>query len=266
MKLVTWNVNSLNVRLGQVLDWLQVHQPDVLALQETKLPDDRFPVAELKALGYAAAYSGQKTYNGVALLSRMEPDAVQIGVPGLDDEQRRVVAATVGGVRVVCLYVPNGQAVDSPKYTYKLEWLSAVRAWLQLELAAHPRLAVVGDFNVAPEDRDVHSPKRWAGQVLVSEPERQAFRALLDLGLHDTFRLHAQPEKVFSWWNYGRLGFPRNWGLRIDHVLVSQTLAAESLGCTVDLEPRRHERPSDHAPVVATFSTLLGSPASQEPR
>lgn len=254
MKLATWNVNSLNVRLGQVMAWLETHQPDVLALQETKLPDERFPVAELEALGYRAVYSGQKAYNGVALLSRLPLEAVQIGVPGLDDEQRRVVAATVSGVRVVCLYVPNGQAVDSPKYSYKLEWLSAVRGWLQLELAAHPRVAVVGDFNVAPEDRDVHSPKRWAGQVLVSEPERQAFRALLDLGLHDTFRLHPQPERVFSWWNYGRLAFSRNWGLRIDHVLVSGTLAAECQSCTVDLEPRRHERPSDHAPVVATFS------------
>ncbi|WP_104991793.1 exodeoxyribonuclease III [Deinococcus sp. NW-56] len=254
MKLATWNVNSLNVRLPQVLAWLETHQPDVLALQETKLEDHRFPAADFATLGYSASFSGQKTYNGVALLSRTPLESVQIGIPGFEDEQRRVLAATVGGVRVACLYVPNGQAVGSDKYAYKLEWLTAARDWLRDELAAHGRLAVVGDFNVAPEDRDVHSPKRWEGQVLVSEPERAAFRVLLDLGLHDAFRLHEQPERVFSWWPYGRLGFPRNWGLRIDHVLVSPTLAAECRACTVDIEPRRHERPSDHAPVVATFA------------
>ncbi|MCP2015287.1 exodeoxyribonuclease-3 [Deinococcus sp. HSC-46F16] len=254
MKLATWNVNSLNVRLPQVLAWLEAQQPDVLALQETKLEDHRFPAADFAALGYSAAFSGQKTYNGVALLSRTPLDDVQTGIPGFEDEQRRVLAATVGGVRVACLYVPNGQAVGSDKYAYKLEWLAAAREWLRGELARHERLAVVGDFNVAPEDRDVHSPKRWEGQVLVSEPERAAFRALLDLGLHDAFRLHEQPERVFSWWPYGRLGFPRNWGLRIDHVLVSPTLAAECRACTVDVEPRQHERPSDHAPVVATFA------------
>lgn len=254
MKLATWNVNSLNVRLPQVLGWLETERPDVLALQETKLEDHRFPVAELEALGYVAAFSGQKAYNGVALLSLSPLEDVRIGVPGLADEQRRVVAAAVGGVRVVCLYVPNGQALDSPKYAYKLDWLAAVRVWLRDELAAHERVAVVGDFNVAPEDRDVHSPKRWEGQVLVSEPERAAFRALLDLGLHDAFRLRPQPERVFSWWNYGRLAFARNWGLRIDHVLVSAALADECQSCTMDPGPRRHERPSDHAPVVATFT------------
>lgn len=253
LKLATWNVNSLNVRLPQVLAWLEEQRPDVLALQETKLEDHRFPAADLAALGYAAAFSGQKTYNGVALLSHAGLGDVQVGVPGLDDEQRRAVAATVDGVRVVCLYVPNGQAVDSPKYAYKLEWLAAVRGWLRDELAAHGRLAVMGDFNVAPEDRDVHSPERWEGQVLVSGPERAAFRALLDLGLHDAFRLFPQPERVFSWWNYGRLAFPRNWGLRIDHILVSAALAGECRECGVDLGPRRHEQPSDHAPVVATF-------------
>ncbi|WP_245557928.1 exodeoxyribonuclease III [Deinococcus apachensis] len=254
VKLATWNVNSLNVRLPQVLAWLESQGPEVLALQETKLEDHRFPSADFAALGYSAAFSGQKTYNGVALLSRLPLEEVQVGVPGLEDEQRRVIAATVGGVRVVCLYVPNGQEVGSPKYAYKLEWLAAVREWLRGELAAHERLAVVGDFNVAPEDRDVHSPGRWEGQVLVSEPEREAFRALLGLGLHDAFRLFEQPERVFSWWNYGRLAFPRNWGLRIDHILVSSALAAECRACTVDPEPRRHERPSDHAPVIATFA------------
>ncbi|WP_189069658.1 exodeoxyribonuclease III [Deinococcus radiotolerans] len=256
MKLATWNVNSLNVRLPQVLTWLEEQAPDVLALQETKLEDHRFPAADLAALGYHAAFSGQKAYNGVALLTRQPPGDVLVEVPGLADNQRRVLAATVGPVRVICLYVPNGQALDSPKYTYKLEWLAAVRDWLKTEVAAHDRVAVMGDFNVAPEDRDVHSPKRWAGQVLVSEPERAAFRALLDVGLQDAFRLHEQPERVFSWWNYGRLALARNWGLRIDHILVSAALAAECRSCAVDLGPRHHERPSDHAPVTATFDSL----------
>ena len=260
MKVATWNVNSLRVRLPQVTDWLAAHQPDVLALQETKLTDDLFPVEAFTALGYAAAYAGQKTYNGVAVLSRWPVSDVQLGVPDLQDDQRRALALTSGGVRVVCLYVPNGQAVGTDKYAYKLDWLEQTRGWLARELAAHERLVVMGDFNVAPEDRDVHSPQRWEGQVLVSPAERQAFRALLDLGLSDAFRLFEQPEKVFSWWNYGALGFPRNWGLRIDHVLVSPTLAAECRSCHVDTGPRGHERPSDHAPVVAEFSTHQNPP------
>ncbi len=253
MKLATWNVNSLNVRLQQVLDWLAVEEPDVLALQETKMEDARFPAAAFEAIGYHAVHSGQKTYNGVALLARRPLQEVQVGIPGFLDEQRRALAATVAGVRVVCLYVPNGQAVGSEKYRYKLGWMEAARAWLQDERAAHAQLAVVGDFNVAPEDRDVHSPTRWAGQVLVSAPERAAFQALLDAGLRDAFRLMDQPERVFSWWPYGRLGFPRNWGLRIDHVLVSDALAAACRSCAVDRGPRGLERPSDHAPVIATF-------------
>ncbi|WP_407541669.1 exodeoxyribonuclease III (plasmid) [Deinococcus radiomollis] len=255
MKFASWNVNSLRVRLPQVTEWLGTHQPDVLALQETKLTDDLFPVEAFAALGYEAAYAGQKTYNGVAVLSRLPISDIQSGVPDLIDDQRRALAMTIGGVRVVCLYVPNGQAVGSEKYAYKLDWLEQTRRWLARELAEHERLVVMGDFNVAPEDRDVHSPQRWAGQVLVSPAERQAFRALLDLGLSDAFRLFEQPEKVFSWWNYGALGFPRNWGLRIDHVLVSPTLGGECWSCHVDTGPRGHERPSDHAPVVAEFST-----------
>lgn len=254
MKLATWNVNSLRVRLPQVTEWLNTHQPDVLALQETKLTDDLFPVETFSALGYEAAYAGQKTYNGVAVLSRRPLNDVQSGVPGLDDEQRRALAVTTGGVRVVCLYVPNGQAIGTDKYAYKLDWLEHTRRWLATELAAHERLAVMGDFNVAPEDRDVHSPERWAGQVLVSPPERRAFQTLLELGLSDAFRLFEQPEKRFSWWNYGALAFPRNWGLRIDHVLVSPTLGGECRSCQIDTGPRGHERPSDHAPVVAEFS------------
>ncbi|AFZ65989.1 exodeoxyribonuclease III [Deinococcus peraridilitoris] len=254
MKIASWNVNSLNVRLPQVLAWLQEHRPDVLALQETKLEDARFPVAVFEELGYCAVYSGQKTYNGVALLSRTPLTEVQIGIPQYTDEQRRVVAATLAGVRVVCLYVPNGQAVGSAKYHYKLEWLSHVRTWLEEELARHTRLAVVGDLNIAPEDRDVHDPRRWEGQVLVSGPERAAFQSLLDLGLQDALRLSPQSEGIFSWWNYGALAFRRNWGLRIDHVLLSGELARECRACWVDRQPRGNERPSDHAPVVAEFA------------
>ncbi|MFC4453911.1 exodeoxyribonuclease III [Deinococcus sonorensis] len=253
MRLATWNVNSLNVRLPQVLDWLNQHQPDVLALQETKLPDERFPQAALEEAGYTCAWFGQKAYNGVALLSRTPMEDVQRGVPGLEDEQRRALAATIGGVRVVCLYVPNGQQVDSDKYRYKLDWLAATRDWLQQELSVHPRLVVMGDMNVAPEDQDVHDPRRWAGQVLVSPPERRAFAALLDVGLQDAFRLFPQPPKVFSWWNYGAVAFRRNLGLRIDHVLVSAELARRCRACVVDPGPRGHERPSDHAPVLADF-------------
>lgn len=255
MKLATWNVNSLTMRLPHVLTWLAANPVDVLCLQELKLTDDKYPLAALQEAGYQSAVFGQKTYNGVAVLSRWPVSDVQLGVPDLQDDQRRALALTSGGVRVVCLYVPNGQAVGTDKYAYKLDWLEQTRGWLARELAAHERLVVMGDFNVAPEDRDVHSPQRWEGQVLVSPAERQAFRALLDLGLSDAFRLFEQPEKVFSWWNYGALGFPRNWGLRIDHVLVSPTLAGECQSCHVDTSPRRHERPSDHAPVVAEFST-----------
>lgn len=260
MKIATWNVNSLNVRLPQVLAWLEKHQPDILALQETKLQDVRFPLGAFEELGYAAAYSGQKTYNGVALLSRFPLDEVQAGISGLADDQRRALAATVAGVRIICLYVPNGQAVGSAKYHYKLEWLSALQGWLQDELSRHERLIVLGDLNIAPEDRDVHDPRRWAGQVLVSGPERAAFQALLELGLHDALRLSPQPAGVFSWWNYGALAFRRNWGLRIDHVLVSAALAGVCDGVWVDREARGNERPSDHAPVVAQFG--LSAPSA----
>ncbi|GEM46214.1 exodeoxyribonuclease III [Deinococcus cellulosilyticus] len=253
MKLATWNVNSLKVRLPQVEHFLDTHKPDVLALQETKLTDDLFPLEALQEQGYHAAFAGQKAYNGVAVLSRTPLEDLLIGLPGFEDPQKRVLAATTAGVRIICLYVPNGQAVGTDKYQYKLEWMNAARTWLSEEVQKHPLVAVMGDFNVAPEDRDVHSPKRWEGQVLVSEPERTAFRALLDVGLQDAFRLFPQPERTFSWWNYGRLAFSRNWGLRIDHVLVSQDLAARCTSCTIDAVPRAHERPSDHAPVLATF-------------
>jgi len=251
MRIATWNVNSLKVRLPQVLDWLGKHRPDALCLQELKLDDASFPKAEIQAAGYSAAFSGQKTYNGVAILSREPAANIACGIAGFDDAQRRVISADVNGARVVCAYVPNGQSVDSDKYQYKLDWLAAFSTWLARELAAHPRLAVLGDYNIAPEDRDVHDPKAWEGQVLVSPRERDAFRRLIGLGFRDSFRLFEQPENSFTWWDYRMNGFKRNLGLRIDHILLSPGLAANCAGCSIDLEPRRHERPSDHAPVVA---------------
>lgn len=248
MRLATWNVNSLKVRLPQLLDWLVQSGTDVACLQETKLEDGQFPRAELQAAGYAVAFSGQKTYNGVAIVARSALEDVSTGFP---QEQKRVIAATVDGVRVVCVYCPNGQAVGSDKYEYKLQWFAQLRAWLQEEHSRHARLAVLGDFNVAPEDRDVHDPKAWEGQVHVSEPERAAFRALLELGLGDAFRLFPQPEKSFSWWDYRRMAFRRNAGLRIDQILLSEALAQRCTACTIDKAPRRLERPSDHTPVLA---------------
>lgn len=251
MKLATWNVNSLKVRLPQLIDWLSAQQPDVVCLQETKTEDANFPRDEIVAAGYQALYAGQKTYNGVALLTRVAATDVLTRIPGFADEQKRVLAATLGDTRVVCLYVPNGQSVGSDKYYYKLDWLDALIAWLGIELAQYPRLAVLGDFNIAPEDRDVHDPALWAGQVLVSDEERARFRALLDLGLKDAFRLFDQPEGSFTWWDYRMAAFRRNLGLRIDHILLSPALAERCRACYVDLAPRRLARPSDHAPVIA---------------
>lgn len=254
MKLATWNVNSLKVRLSQLLDWMERRAPDVVCLQETKCEDMGFPAQEIRARGYEVVFSGQKTYNGVAIVSRCAAQDVSVGIPGFEDAQKRVLAATVDGVRVVCVYCPNGESVESPKYAYKLAWYAALRAWLAGELQRHPRLAVLGDFNVAPEERDVHDPKLWAGKVLFSEPERAALRALFDLGLHDSFRLFDQPERSFSWWDYRMNAFKRNLGLRIDHILLSANLAGDCTACTVDKEARKAERPSDHAPVIAELS------------
>ncbi len=251
MKLATWNVNSLKVRLGHLLDWLARNQPDVVCVQETKLEDAKFPRVELEEAGYLCAYSGQKTYNGVAILARAPLEAVATGIPGFGDEQKRVLSATVAGTRIVCAYVPNGQSVDSDKYRYKLNWLAAFERWLGSELKAHAQLVVLGDYNIAPDDRDVHDPQLWQGQVLCSEPERAAFSRLLGLGLKDSFRLFDQPERSYSWWDYRMNAFRRKMGLRIDHILLSDALAARCTGCVIDLEPRRLERPSDHAPVVA---------------
>jgi exodeoxyribonuclease-3 len=248
MKLASWNVNSLKVRLPHLLDWLAVQQADVVCLQETKLEDAHFPHAEIEAAGFHVAFSGQKTYNGVALVARHEIRDVVCGNPCFPDAQKRLIAGTVDGIRVICAYVPNGQAVGSDKYAYKLDWLEGLRLWLAEELRQHERLALCGDFNIAPEDRDVHDPARWAGNILCSAPERAAFQALLDLGLADSFRLFEQPEKSFSWWDYRMLGFQKNQGLRIDHLLLSTPLAKHAIAAGIDRAPRKRERPSDHAP------------------
>jgi exodeoxyribonuclease-3 len=253
MRIATWNVNSLRVRMPHLKDWLAANPVEVVALQETKLADPDFPRAELEALGLHVAFSGQRTYNGVALLASGEISEVVAGIPGFEDEQKRVLAATIGGVRVIDVYVPNGQAVGSDKYEYKLRWLAALRDYVAAELARHARLVVLGDYNVAPEDRDVHDPKAWEGQVLASEPERAALRALLATGLEDCFRRFEQPDKSFSWWDYRMMAFRRNAGLRIDLILASATLAQACAECRIDKAPRRLERPSDHAPVVARF-------------
>jgi exodeoxyribonuclease-3 len=251
MKIATWNVNSLNVRMPHLKQWLEAAQPDVVALQETKLEDSKFPDTELAALGYRSVFSGQKTYNGVALLSRHDmPQNIVTDVPGLDDPQRRILIADVGDLRVANLYVVNGQAVGSEKYAYKLNWLARVTDYLANEAARHPNLVVLGDFNIAPEDRDVHDPAAWKDQILCSEPERAALRRLLDLGLLDSFREFHGNDGAFSWWDYRQAAFRRNLGLRIDLVLASQNLRPRFAGASIDLEPRRWERPSDHAPAL----------------
>jgi exodeoxyribonuclease-3 len=253
MKLATWNVNSLKVRLPHVLDWLADNPVEVLCLQETKQQDADFPHAELLAAGYHSVFVGQKTYNGVAILSRQPARDVQIGIPDYEDEQKRVIAATIADIRVVCVYVPNGQAVDSDKYYYKLGWLTALNTWLKAELVRYPKLVVLGDYNIAPDDRDVHDPVVWQGNILVSDAERIHFQRLLDLGLHDSFRLFEQAEKSFSWWDYRMMAFRRNQGVRIDHILISDALRSECTACVIDRMPRKRERPSDHTPVIATL-------------
>jgi exodeoxyribonuclease III len=251
MKIASWNVNSLNVRLPHLEEWLKLRQPDVVVLQETKMEDSKFPDDALAALGYRSVFIGQKTYNGVAILSRESASDVQIGIPGFEDEQKRVIAATVKGVRIVNLYVVNGQDVGTEKYDYKLRWLDAVHAWLNEEIRRHPNLAVLGDFNIAPDDRDVHDPKVWNDEcILTSTKERAAYKRLLDLGLHDSFRLHNDEAGHFSWWDYRAGGFQRNHGLRIDLILLSDALEAKCTSSTIDREPRTWERPSDHAPVL----------------
>jgi len=253
LRVATWNVNSLRVRLPQLCDWLSVNQTDVIALQETKLSDPDFPRAEIEALGFAVAFAGQKTYNGVATLSRLPIVDVVTELPGMGDPQRRLLAATIGGIRVINVYVPNGQTIDSEKYLYKLTWLAALEAYVRGEIAAHPQLLILGDFNIAPEDRDVHDPAAWAGSVLVSPAERAGLARLHALGLHDLYRRFEQPERSFSWWDYRQGAYRRNHGLRIDLILGSAEMAARCRSCQIDREPRTLERPSDHAPCKAEF-------------
>jgi exodeoxyribonuclease III len=253
MRVASWNVNSLRVRLPQVLQWLADAQPDVLAIQEIKLQDEQFPADALREAGYRSVFAGQKTYNGVAILSRSEAVDVIRDIPGLDDPQRRIIGATIGGVRLLNLYVPNGESVGSDKYRYKLDWLDKVTAFIAQELRTHLRYVVLGDFNVAPEAVDVHDPAAWEGKVLFSEPERAAFRRLLDLGFCDTFRDRHPDEAAYSWWDYRMAGFRRNLGLRIDHILASTALCTLCRDAAIDKGPRGWERPSDHTPVVAEF-------------
>ena len=253
MKLATWNVNSLAVRLPQLLDWLAANPVDAIVLQETKLVDEKFPQTEIEAAGYQVQRFGQKTYNGVALLSRSEAFEVVKNIPGLDDAQARLIAGTVAGVRVVGGYFPNGQAPDSDKFEYKMRWLQALRDWLRSELQQHAQMVVLGDFNIAPQDRDVYDPVAWAGQIHCTPQERAHFQALVELGLADAFRLFEQPSKSWTWWDYRNLAFRKNQGLRIDHILVSEPLKGCVSACHIDKLPRKNERPSDHAPVVVTL-------------
>ncbi len=254
MKIASWNVNSLKVRLEQVLQWLEHHQPDVLGLQETKLTNDKFPADAFAELGYHVAFSGQPTYNGVALITKTALADPVTDIPDFDDEQRRVIAATCGPVRVINLYVVNGKEVGSDKYDYKLSWLEAVTRWIEEEIKRHPKLVVMGDFNIAPDDRDVYDPEAWHEKILCSTLERQALEKILALGLHDSFRLFDQPEAVYSWWDYRAAMFRRGLGLRIDLVLCSDALKPGCEASYIDKEPRKLERPSDHAPAVAEFA------------
>ncbi len=254
MRLATWNVNSLTVRLPQVLEWLASAAPDVLVLQETKLTDEKFPHGDFAAAGWQVQWFGQKTYNGVALISRGPATDIVRNIPGLGDEQARVIAGTVAGVRCIGAYFPNGQAPDSDKFAYKMRWLEALREWVRAELTAHPGLVLMGDFNIAPEDRDVYDPVAWAGQIHCTPEERAHFQALVALGLHDAFRLFDQAPRSWSWWDYRNLAFRKNQGLRIDHILVSDALRPKVQACSIDKAPRKNERPSDHAPVIVEIS------------
>lgn len=252
-RIATWNVNSLRVRLPHVLQWLKKENPDVLALQETKITDENFPIDEFTALGYHVAFSGQKTFNGVAVISRWQPENIITSLPGIDDIQKRVLCAEINDITILNLYVPNGSEIGSEKYAYKLYWLSHLHPFVKELTARSSRVIILGDFNIAPEDRDVHDPEAWEGSVLVSEPERIEFKKLLAAGFVDTFRSFEQPENSFSWWDYRAAAFRRNCGLRIDHILASNNLAGKCRNCRIDKGPRKLERPSDHAPVSADF-------------
>lgn len=252
--IATWNVNSLKVRLPQVLDYMAQHPIDVLCLQETKMTDDVFPEQAFIDAGLYVSFTGQKTYNGVAIISRIAQENVQRNLPNFEDPQRRLISATINGVRVICAYVVNGQAPDTEKFSYKMNWLEAMHEYLASEITTHPKLALLGDFNIAPEDRDVHDPEKWLGGNLVSPQERAALDGFKSLGLVDSYRLFEQPEKSYSWWDYRQMGFRRNAGLRIDLILLTDALAKNCISSHIDKEPRRHEQPSDHTPVLATIA------------
>ncbi len=254
MKIATWNVNSLNVRLPHVLEWLATAEPDILVLQEIKQVTEAFAADKFAAVDYKGIASGQKTYNGVAVISRNEGADIITDFPGFEDPQRRILAATIDGVRVINLYIPNGTSVGSEKYDYKMSWLAALKIFLKDEMSRHDKLVVLGDFNIAPDDRDVHNPEQWGEGILCSPPERAALQGLVDLGLSDVFRQFDQAEKLFSWWDYRAAGFRRNAGLRIDLILASKTLSDNCTASYIDREPRTWERPSDHTPVIAEFT------------
>jgi len=253
MKIATWNVNSMNVRQAHVIEWLQSNEPDVLVLQEIKQVSEKFPVDELQSIGYHSIASGQKTYNGVAVISKTQASDPVTDFPDHEDPQRRILASTIGDVRVIDLYIPNGSEVGSDKYEYKLGWLASLRRFLEAEMQEYEKLVVLGDFNIAPADEDVHDPEKWGEAILCSPAERKALRDLLDLGLTDVFRKFDHPEKTFSWWDYRAAGFRRNAGLRIDLILTSDVMTRHCTASYVDKEPRAWERPSDHTPVVAEF-------------
>jgi exodeoxyribonuclease III len=256
MKIASWNVNSLNVRMLHLGEWLKTAAPDIVALQETKTEDAKFPSAALAEMGYQSVFSGQKTYNGVAVLAKVAPDAMLTDIDGLTDPQRRILAVTVGDVRIVNLYVVNGQQVGSEKFAYKLDWLSKMRAFLAEEIRRYPNLVVLGDFNIAPDDRDVHDPEAWREQILCSTPERDALKAILDVGLHDSFRWFEDAPGHYSWWDYRQGAFRRNLGMRIDLILASEALRARCRDAWIDRVPRTWERPSDHTPVVLELSDV----------
>ncbi len=254
MKIATWNINSLNIRLPHVLQWLEKQPIDILCLQETKLVNAKFPVKTLRDAGWYPIFNGQKTYNGVAILSKIPAIDIQKDNPLFPDDQKRIIAATYYNIRVICIYIPNGQSVQSEKYTYKMNWLYALHQWLKEELKKYPHLILLGDFNIVVENRDIYDPAAYKGEVPMTDPERNAFYTFQNLGLVDAFRLFEQPEKTYSWWDYRQLGFPLNKGMRIDHIMLSPSLAKRCLSCAIDKTPRKWERPSDHAPMMAEIA------------
>jgi|SRR6185437_6857396 len=250
MQIATWNVNSLKVRLPQVLDWLQTSGCDALALQELKLDNPFFPVEAFTEIGYNCAFNGQKTYNGVAIVSKHAIEDVVFDIPNYNDIQKRVISATIDGIRIICVYVVNGESIESDKYQYKLQWLEQLHGFVKSSLSAHDKVAVLGDFNIAPHDIDVHDPEAWRDKVLCSIPEREKLQQLIKLGLHDSFRIFNQEGGQYTWWDYRNFAFRRKLGLRIDHILINDGLKTEAQNCTIDIAPRKNERPSDHTPVI----------------